>query len=161
MTSRSSTKVAAIITAILLPYNGIFGAEQLPKGISDDFFWMPNSERSAIFEKYDFESQYQVYIYGCQVIEPPALGLADELAKQGASIVKPLESKLNAASDDLTIRDIAYVFREMNDLRTYDVLHDEQLMDKLLLKASGMKNAAWRIIVEEDLDKIREQKATK
>jgi hypothetical protein len=146
---------------MLLLCGGISRAEQLPNGISNEFYWMPQAQRDAKFEKYDFDAQYKIYIYGCQVIEPPALGLARPLARRGASIVQPLESKLNRANDDLTIRDIVYLFLQMNNWSTYDVLDDQQLMDDLKLKVSEMKDSAWRIIAEEQLDAIREKKADK
>jgi hypothetical protein len=87
--------------------------------------------------------------------------LARPLAKQGASVVKPLESKLRSANYDLTIHDVVHLFRVMSDIGSYDLLDDEQLMDDLRLKVSEMKDSAWRIIAEEQLEGIREKKPDK
>jgi hypothetical protein len=129
----------------------------LPKGFSNEFFWMPENQRNAEFEKYDFDTQYKIYIYGTQQIEPPMIGLAWPLARQGARIVQPLEAKLESADDDLTIRDIAFVFRVMSDLGTYDVAGDKPLMEKLRMKVSAMKNPSWRLVTEDSLRAIREK----
>ncbi len=49
----------------------------------------------------------------------------------------------------------------MSDIGSYDLLDDEQLMDDLRLKVSEMKDSAWRIIAEEQLEGIREKKPDK
>jgi hypothetical protein len=116
---------------------------------------MPEKQRNARFEKYDFDAQYAIYIYGCQKIEPPEIDLAWQLARQGAPIVQPLEAKLEIANDDLTIRDIFLVFRMMSDLRAYDVAADQPLMAELRLKASDIRDPAWAIIAQDDLAEIR------
>ena len=82
MISLTTIRGTAIALTILLLCGAFSRAEQLPKGISNEFYWLPQAQRDAIFEKYDFDSQYRIYIYGCQVIEPPVLDLARPLAKQ-------------------------------------------------------------------------------
>ncbi len=113
----------------------------LPKGVSNKFFWMPEKQRNAEFEKYDLDTQYRIYIYGSQQIEPPMIGLAWPLAREGGRIVQPLAAKLESADHDLTIRDIVFVFRVMNDLGTYDVAGDKSLMNKLREKGQRDKGS--------------------
>jgi hypothetical protein len=122
---------------------------------------MPKEQRDAEFEKYDFDNQFRIYIYGSQHIEPPMIALAWPLAREGGRIVEPLEEKLETADDDLTVRDIAFVFRVMNDLGTYDVAGDKPLMEKLRIKVSAIKNPSWRLVTEDSLRAIREKSPKK
>jgi hypothetical protein len=127
---------------------------RLPKGFSNEFFWMPENQRDAEFQKQDFDTQYQIYIYGSREIEPPAMGLAWTLAREGGKIVPPLEAKLQAADDDLTIRDILLVFAAMSELETYDVAGNKSLMEELRERATAIKDPAWAIVAQNDLHEI-------
>ncbi len=153
----TSKPAGILLCVLLLLFSCTSGYAGLPKGISNEFFRKPEGQRNAEFAKYDFNAQYDIYIYGCQQMEPPVMGLGWQLARQGAKIVPQLESKLASAPDDLTIRDIVLVFRAMQDLRTYDVAEDKALMDELLEKTSAMKNPSWRIITEDNLQAIRQK----
>jgi hypothetical protein len=147
--------VVSVICLLLLLSCCTSNHRGLPEGLSNEFFWMPEQQRDAEFEKYDFGAQYRIYIYGCQQIEPPAIGLAWPLARSGGRIVQPLESKLESA-DDPTIRDIVFLFRVMNDLRTHDVAGDKSLMERLGGKVRGIKEPAWRKVSEDNLLAIQE-----
>ncbi|MGB0060607.1 MAG: hypothetical protein WBP68_10505 [Candidatus Binatus sp.] len=131
-----------------------FNHPQLPEGFSNKFFWLPTQQRDAEFEKQDFDTQYKLYIYGSQEIEPPEMGLAWVLAKQGGKIVQPLEAKLEAADDDLTIRDILLVFVAMSQLETYDVPANKPLMQELLEKSGAIKDPSWAIVAQDDMHEI-------
>jgi len=74
--------------------------------------------------------------------------LAGTFASEGQSVVPYLKSKLAAAQDDLTIRDLVMVFKQMNILKTYDVAHDQELMILLKSKSLTMKDEKWKSIVE-------------
>jgi len=127
---------------------------QLPEGFSNKFFWLPTQQRYAEFEKQDFETQYRIYIYGSQEIEPPDIGLAWVFAKQGGKIVQLLEAKLDSADDDATIQNIVFVFAAMSDLEAYDVPANKPLMQKLLEKQGAVKDPALAIMVQDDLHEI-------
>jgi len=126
-------------------------------GVPKGFFLMPAAQQETEFEKYDFGTQYKIYICGSQKVEPSMLHLVSPFAREGRRIVPALEAKLESADKDLTIRDIVYVFREMNDLGAYDVAGDKSLMNKLRDKVSAIKDPAWRIVTENDLLAIREK----
>jgi len=115
---------------------------------------MSPTQQEALFEKYDFDTQYQTYIYGNQQIEPPTFYLAKVFAREGSRIVQPLKAKLDRAENEATIRDIVFVFRDMNELGTYDVAADKPLLDELRVKVLSMKNSAWRKVCEGELDEI-------
>src|SRR5260370_186144 len=99
-------------------------------GVPNEFFLMAPKQRDAEFEKYDLETQYKIYIWG-QKGEPPMLGLVAPFASEGGRIVPLLKAKLESTNDDSTVEAIIYVFKEMNDLGTYDVAADKSLMEEL------------------------------
>ena len=125
-----------------------------PEGFSYEFFWMPAEQRDAEFLKQDFDTQYKLYIYGSQQIEPPVIDLAYTMAKQGAKIVEPLRAKLEATHDDLTITDILYVFTAMSALESYDVAGNKPLMQELLEKSEAIKDPASAIVAQDDIHDI-------
>ena len=125
------------------------------KGVPRDFFLKPPDQRYAQFGEYDFETQYRIYICGQQHAEPPDLGLVAPFAREGSRIVQPLKLKLEGTDDDETVRDIVYVFKEMNRLGTYDVAGDKALMGELREKTTAIRDPTWRQIAEERFQAIR------
>jgi hypothetical protein len=125
-------------------------------GVPNSFFLLPNEQRDAEFQKYDLETQYKIYICG-QKREPPMFGLASPLAREGGRIVPLLKMKLEGTDNDLRIRDIVRLFREMNDLGTYNVAGDKSLMEELQSKVGEMKDPDWRKVTEKMLIEIREK----
>ncbi len=125
------------------------------KAVPNKFFDMSTNEQMVEFEKYDFDTQYEIYICSQERVEPPELELATRFAKEGKAIVKPLDAKLAEAEDDYTIRDILYVFSEMSEQGTYDVANDKSLMNKLLLKVNSISSPAVRAMAEDSLQYIR------
>ncbi len=125
-------------------------------GAPNEFFLMPAEQRDAEFQKYDIETQYKIYICG-QQREPPMLELASPFAQEGGRIVPLLKMKLESTDNDLRIRDIVRLFREMNDLGTYNVAGDKSLMEELRSKVSGMKDPDWQKVTEKMLLEIREK----
>ena len=77
--------------------------------------------------------------------------MAASLAAEGRTIVEPLSSRLMAATDDLTIRDLVMVFSAMSRQRAYDVGRDERLMTLLRDSVARMKDPDWKRIVEKDV----------
>jgi hypothetical protein len=131
--------------------------EGVPKG----FFRKPPDQQDAEFLKYDFDTQYKIYICGNQSVEPPMMHLASAFASEGTSVVNPLRKKLENATRDKDVRDIVRVFRVMSDLATYNVAADKPLMQELRLKVSDMRDDFWRELAEENLAAIREKSQKK
>jgi hypothetical protein len=128
-------------------------------GVPNEFFLMPPKQRDAEFQKYDLETQYKIYICG-QKREPPMLGLASPLARQGGRIVPFLKAKLESADDDSTVENIVYVFAELNVRGTYDVAADKSLMEELRSKVGGMKDPDWQNMAQRNLLEIQEKSPT-
>jgi hypothetical protein len=128
-------------------------------GVPNEFFLLPNEQRDAEFQKYDLETQYKIYICG-QKREPPMLELSSPFAQEGGRIVPLLKMKLESTDNDLRIRDIVRLFREMNDLGTYNVAGDKSLMEELRSKVGEMKDPNWQKVTENMLLEIREKPPT-
>lgn len=113
---------------------------------------------AAIFNAYDLEKRYAIYMCGNQYVHPPMLELAEIFATGGGGVAVFLIGKLSTSDDDLVIRDIAAVFSEMQRLGTYDVVNNWDLMDLLRSRVHAMKHKDWRQMVERKLDRLERWK---
>jgi hypothetical protein len=96
------------------------------------------------------QDQYVIFICGNQFMHPPALYLVEPFARRGKAIVPFLEEKLaQAQDDDLTTRDIVFVFSEMARQQSYDVAKDLDLVRQMRQAAAQMKNREWKTITEQ------------
>jgi len=126
----------------------------------DTFFRKSDEVQMAKFSAYPLEKKYVVFICGNQVIHPPRLYLAGMLAQEGAEVVDFLKDKLKKTSGDLTIRDIIYVFSEMDRLGTYDIADDDELVTLLANSVNRMKTD-WKTVTEKTLRGIVSQETKK
>lgn len=130
-----------------------FGGTRLSSGVQCDsvintYFKLPRKEQVQKFTLQSQDDQYVIYMCGSQAIEPPVMGFAGAYASEGAAVVPFLKNKLQSAGDDLTVRDLVLVFNQMNTAKTYDVVHDNELIDLIKQKVAGMKDAQWKQITE-------------
>ena len=125
------------------------------RGVPKGFVLMSPDKQRVEFEKYDFDTQYRIFICSQQKVEPPELELATLFASKGTAIIKPLESKLNETNEDRTIRDIVFVFSEMSRQGTYEVASDKSLMDELQEKTNAIRDPTVRFTTEESLHRIQ------
>ncbi len=121
------------------------------QGVVDQFYSKPLKERLVSFDGYPIDQQYAIYLYGNQVLHPPALYLVDAFAANGQTIVAPLSDRLAASENDQTIRDLVMVFSAMNRLKSYNVAQDDALMRRLTKATAKMKETEWKRIVEREL----------
>lgn len=121
------------------------------KGVPTGFFRMPSDQRWAEFQKFDFETQYNTYICGQQRVEPPDVQLALIFARNGGTIVKPLESKLSETNDDRTIQNIVYLFDIMNSIGAYNVASNRPLMEILSRKLTAIRDPTVNVIAQYSL----------
>lgn len=137
--------------------NGISESSFPCRKYAKQFFEQPSDKRVIEFGKLDIETQYCIFLYGNQVIHPPAIYLATEFAKQ-PSILPFLTNKLKETKDDLTIRDIVYVISELERMKLYAVGRDKNLMVLLNYKANEMKSEGWRKLTIETLNDLEKGK---
>jgi len=119
-----------------------------------DYFQLSMASQIAEFKNHSIDEQYELYIYGNQVVHPPAIYLARPFAEQGSSIVPLLSAKLRATEKETTIRDIAAVFSEVSKLKLYDFSKDPELMQLLDQRANAM-HGVWKKTTLEMISQIR------
>jgi hypothetical protein len=111
------------------------------------------------FNSLDMETRYRIYICSHQYTHPPLLGLETYFARD-VEAAAFLESKLQQAEHDLTIRDIVDVFVEMSEQNSYDVAGDADLMELLQRKSAQIREPQWRNYTMQRLGEIREPAPT-
>lgn len=123
--------------------------------LTRDFYSNPSmSEHETKFKNYSLEEQYDLFIFGNQVVHPPATYLADIFAKQGSTIVPFLKAKLKTAQYELTIRDIILIFESIARLKLYDFSKDQELMGLMDERAQNMRGI-WKDVVLAMISEIR------
>jgi hypothetical protein len=118
------------------------------------FLEMSPHDQAREFTAYSLDEQYNLYIWGNQVVYPPAVFLARPFARQGPKIVPFLAKKLESAKEEVTVRDITAVFRELADLKLYDFSSNPELMDLLDRTANAMEGQ-WKDATLRDIREIR------
>ena len=124
------------------------------QNLEQKFFDIPPANRLQRLRDYSLEDQYRIFRYGNDRIEPPIMELAKPIAERGKAAVPFLHTRLRAASDDQTVRDILLLFQTMIRLRTYNVRADLSLMADLRSKVSDAKNRPWGVTCKKMLDRI-------
>jgi hypothetical protein len=109
-----------------------------------EFFWQPPEVQMVKFTNYDLDKQYALFICGNQEIHPPAIYLAKPFAREGVKAIDYLRKQLSLTYEDLVIRDIIFVFEEMERQRTYDIAHDDELLQLMATRVTNMKDPGWR-----------------
>ena len=135
-------------------------ADMKANKLAGDFFQMTTSEQVNQFKNYSLDEQYEIFLFGNQVVHPPAIYLSRPFAEQGPIVVPFLKAKLKKTQKEVTIRDIVTVFSELTRLRLYDFSKDPNLMELLDMKTNKM-NGIWKETTIQMLSEIRKSaKAT-
>jgi hypothetical protein len=148
--------IALVACGLAIP---VFAEQQ--QRVVTEFFRGPVATRQTRLRSYRLEDQYKIFRYGNDHIHPPAIGLADPIAERGASAVDFLVTQLEAASDALSVRDIALLFERMSLTRSYDVGANSTVMSLLEEKVSALEDAGARDTCEQMLRRIRQQRAAR
>jgi|SRR5579859_7598402 len=107
----------------------------------DNFFYkQPRETRLERMRNYSLADQYKIYRYGHDKLEPPALQLATPIAEKGSSAIPFLLQQLRSDKDELAVRDILYLLREMMSMNTFDARKDPILMQTLSDRVRELKN---------------------
>ena len=119
------------------------------------FFQLPHKIQTEEFLRSDLETRYAIYLCGNQYMRPATIYLAEPFARGGKNVADFLQPKLARANDDLTVRDIVRVFREMRRIGTYDVANDRDLMRLISARVESMKVAEWKESVTRMVEEIK------
>ena len=122
------------------------------------FYNLPVTEQLRTFRQHPLENQLDLFLFGNQIHHPPAIYLARCFALSGAAAVELLRSKLNANSDDLTVRDITLLLANIDAMSKYDVTGDAQLMATLKSRIAQMRDAGWRDTAEQKFASIGQER---
>jgi len=149
-----SYRGALLLLGMLLGMSLVSRAKAIEVSAARTFFRQATSEQQKTFRQYTLEDQFGLFLFGSQVRHPPALYLARCFALNGSSAVELLRARLGAASDDLTVRDIAVLLATIDEMRIYDVAGDAQLLNALRNDIARMRDDNWREVAQQEVQNI-------
>jgi hypothetical protein len=117
------------------------------------FFYMTIAEQESLYKKRSLNEQFEILLYGNQIMHPPTHYLAKTFAENGPKVIPFLKQKLEVTKSELTVRDITIVFVEFEKMKTYDFSKDPDLMRLLERRVNGMKGL-WKAHTLEMLEHI-------
>jgi hypothetical protein len=86
------------------------------------------------------------------------MDLAIPIAERGRTAIPFLLAQLDSQGDDITIRDILWIFARMASSGSYDVKSDAALKATLISRVSGMKHKGWQSMSLKELQRIKDDK---
>ncbi|MFT3821920.1 MAG: hypothetical protein QM750_30610 [Rubrivivax sp.] len=119
-----------------------------------DFFRGDLSTRNQRLAGYTMEEQWQIYLYGNQVIHPPATGLAEVLARGHEPMLRFILRRLESTRNDLDYRDSMVVFQTMQWHGDYSICGDEAAFSKIKSNQYRIENADWQRVYGEMLQEL-------
>ena len=122
------------------------------------FFRQPLATRVERLRQYPLADPYKIFRYGNDKKEPPLMDLAIPIAERGRTAIPFLLTQLDSQADNITIRDILWIFARMASSRSYDVKSDAALMATLISRVSGMKHKGWQSMSFKELQRIKDDK---
>jgi len=123
--------------------------------VARDFYRQPVVDRMRTYRSHPIDVQLTLFYYGNQKIHPPAQYLAECFALNGADGVALLRKRLRVEGSDLDTRDTAMLLETMQEMGTYDVLHDSTVMDLLVKRVASMQDPGWKDSASIMLKRIR------
>lgn len=130
-------------------------ADVVSSKFDDDFFRLSTSEQLRRYHGYDIEIRYELLVVGNQIVHPPAIYLVQEFAKQGPSAIPFLQSKLEQAKEEASIRDIVAILVEMHRLKLYDETINKSLKALVENRANSMRGQ-WKPVTQRMLQEMRD-----
>jgi len=119
-----------------------------------EFFSLSSDEQERQFRHYTLEQQYELYIFGMEVVHPPAMYLARAFAERGPAVVPFLLEKLKRTQDDSVVFDIFIVFAELKMLKHFDPARHPEVLIALEDRAASIKGP-WKEPVLKVLSEIK------
>jgi len=158
MTERDRVNVRYLLFVIFLAVGGCFPSASYVSGLDCTtrlpFFHLPLRAQLEKFQTFAREEKYAAYLCGNQVIHPPALYLAEPFARDAPQVIPFLTERLSQAVDDLTVRDIVGLFREIQRQKRHDFRNDHALLTLVTDRINGMKDEQRRLITRQMLADI-------
>jgi len=124
------------------------------ESVERQFFKGDTLTRLERLETYSLKEQWQIFLYGNQVIHPPATGLALPIARRGKPALEYILQQLEKSENDLDFRDSLVVFRSMQGGGFYDICSDETAMKAIRANESKIHDPDWRDIYNRILGRM-------
>ena len=109
-----------------------------------EFLRLSDSERRAAINDYPADQRVRLYVSAMDRVHPADLELADALAQGGASVVPHIADKLRNERRDSTKTFLIYALLRMQELSTYSVGSDRDLMRLIAAQTHAIKSGEWR-----------------
>ena len=114
---------------------------------------LPEEQQRARFKELSVDKQIDYYLYD-QNREPADMILADELARQGKTILPQLLHRLSAETEDYRRRDLIWILELMH--RKFEPLNENrEVIVTVEQVISRMKEPEWQRMSQKSLDLIR------
>src|SRR3569832_766133 len=124
------------------------------ESVERQFFKGDTLTRLERLETYSLKEQWQIFLYGNQVIHPPATGLALPIARRGKPALEYILQQLEKSENDLDFRDSLVVFRSMQGGGVYDFCSDETALLAIRAIDSKILDPDWRDIYNRILGRM-------
>ncbi len=120
--------------------------------LEKEFFKENASTRLERLDKYSLEKQYKIFLYGNQVIHPPAKILANPIAKKGQQAIEYVLEQLKTSNNDLDFRDSLVIFDAVQRGDYYDICSDSRVIKTIRANNLKVKNLDWRKVYNQILE---------
>lgn len=140
--------------AILVFWSAIALTGYSAQTLERTFFQGEISTRNQRLAGYSMEEQWRIFLYGNQVIHPPATGLAEVLARQGEPMLKLILKSLESTKSDLDYRDSMVVFQMMQWHGDYAICASADVLARIKSNQGRIGSSDWRRVYGEMLAEL-------
>ena len=107
------------------------------------FLDLPRDQRAAAIAGYPPEQQVDLYLWDLRVKHPPALELADAVARSGDRVLPILVRRIATEESERTRVDLLYVVLRIQELGVVDVAQDTEIMSALGAYVASIEDPDW------------------
>ncbi len=142
-----------ILLALVIPLSACSRGEH--EDVIDAFLKKNLTERRIAILEYPLEMQVELYVAALMRKHPPDLGLASSVARNGEKIVPFLVQRLKTETFDISKMELIEVFERMQNLGTYNVASNAELMHFLEQQVQTIEHPSSKKFANGFLNKIK------
>lgn len=109
----------------------------------NDFLRHGSAEQRTMISAYPIDAQLDLYT-AAMLQEPPHMGLADVVAKNGRQLVPMVLTRLSSDMSDIKKCNLVYLLTRVVALGYYDVGSDLQAVSELRTQIAAVKDQFWK-----------------
>ena len=129
-------------------------AKECELAVAKDYFQKKRNLQEPDFNSYGLEQQYEIFIHGYICIHPPFRYLADLMAQNGGAVVEFLKKKLQETEDAGVVIGIIEAFVFMEQLQTYQVSADNELIEVIQTAIDNIDAENTREFAQSTFDRL-------